>query len=198
MGNTKILKRRMKILASEFGMEIKSFSEAIGVSYQGLIAINLANRGIGPTVIKAINKYISRVKPGFKLNVFFFFDQVASPFIKDVTHKGIVDTVKPDHRSINKRLKEVRVKSGLTQKEFAKAVKFSEHQIHAIEYSRGTISLDFLINLKKYKFIDTYDEFIDGVKSTNDKETAELKNRIDELQDDILMFKVALKKKLKS
>lgn len=198
-------KRKMTILCNHLKLKIKELAELSGVYYGTLIGINLGNKQPSPSTLRALNEYIEKMKPGYKLNPFFFDGEYSeSPFVetKAAPAKQPVKVKIDDTKTINKRLIEIRHKFGLSQGDFAKKLDVIKGTLQSIEYNRMVPNIDLLRKLKHRGFIESYEEFLDGTKTTEQERIEELKGKIyardlkiKELEEDVKLFKNVLRMK---
>jgi transcriptional regulator with XRE-family HTH domain len=199
-------KRKMTILCNHLKIDIKKLAKASGVYYGSLIAANLGKTQPAPNTLRLINEYIEKVKPGFKLNPFFFDgDFTEEPFVEKEKKSAVEQPIKikiDNTKSINQRFVEVRRKFGLSQGDFAKKLDCIKGTLQSIEYNRMVPNIDLLRKLKHGGFIGSYEEFLDGVKTSEQEKIDELNHeihlrdlKIQELEEDIKLWKSVVKMK---
>jgi transcriptional regulator with XRE-family HTH domain len=87
---------------------------------------------------------------------------------------------KSEYTDISKRVKEIRLKNNLTQKEFAKLIGLSAPAVGAIENGLYTPNFNVL-RIIKQKFFIEYDYIIDGEINNLRQENLKLKKEVDRL-----------------
>ena len=84
-----------------------------------------------------------------------------------------------------KRLKEIRVKAGLTQVEWSKIIGMSPPAVGALENTWYLPNLDVLKKIK-YKYGYSYDYLLEGVDTKNTKELQDEVKRFTKIVDKLL------------